>query len=96
MYQRKSKETSRGFTLVELLVIVMILMILTSIALPAYYSSVTSSRIESANSNARALATAVQARALATGTFDTNLAHYAVDLGGELPLNPCTGTNTGT
>ena len=89
------KNTQRAFTLVELLVIVMILMILTSIALPAYQSTVTTSRIDSANANARALATAVQARALMAGSYDTNLADYAADLGGALPVNPCTGTSTG-
>ncbi len=30
-----------------------------------------------------------------TGSYDTSLADYAGDLGGVIPLNPCTDTTTG-
>lgn len=53
------------------------------------------SKQNAANTNARALATAVQGKAIQTGKYDTNLEDYAVDMGGAIPLNPCTGTNTG-
>jgi len=48
-----------------------------------------------ANSNARALATAVQSRAISTGAYDSKLTDYAKDFGGYIPVNPCTGTATG-
>lgn len=89
------KVRKRGFTLIELLVVVLILGTLTAIGLPSYLSSVTGSREGSANANARAIATAVQAKAQMSNVFDTTLADYATDLGGAIPLNPCTGTATG-
>ena len=50
---------------------------------------------EAANTNARALATAVQGKAVTANSYDTTLADYSTDMGGTLPLNPCTGTTTG-
>ena len=90
-----SRQNRKGFTLIELLVVVLILGILTAIALPSYLSSVNASREGAANSNARALASAVQGKAIVNGSYDTTLADYATDMGGAIPLNPCTGTTTG-
>ncbi len=50
---------------------------------------------ELANSNARVIATVIQGSAISTGHYNTNLAAYATDLGGNIPVNPCTGTSTG-
>jgi len=85
----------KGFTLIELLVVVIILACLTTVALPSYLSSVNASREGAANANARALATDVQGKAIAAGSYDTTLNDYATDMGGALPLNPCTATTTG-
>ncbi len=85
----------KGFTLIELLVVVLILGVLTAIALPSYLSSVNASREGAANANARALASSVQAHAISNGAYDTTLSDYATDMGGSIPLNPCTGTTTG-
>jgi hypothetical protein len=48
-----------------------------------------------ANTIARALATAIQNHAVRSGKYDGVLSDYARDLGGILPVNPCTGTRTG-
>ena len=90
-----NKSRNKGFTLIELLVVVLILGILTAIALPSYLSSVNASREGAANTNARALATAVQSHAIQNNAYDSTLADYTTDMGGAIPLNPCTGTTTG-
>jgi len=95
MKKTMSPKSQKGFTLIELLVVVLILGILTAIALPSYLSSVNAARMGAANTNARALATAVQSHAITNGSYDTTLADYAIDLGGAIALNPCTGTTTG-
>lgn len=48
-----------------------------------------------ANTNARALATAVQGKAISNNKYDPKLSDYAADLGGSIPMNPCSGTSTG-
>ncbi len=95
MRGKRLRRRSKGFTLVELLVVVLILETIMSIALPSYIGEVYASRMGIANANARLLATAVQGKAIQAGSYDSTLSDYAVDMGGQLPINPCTGTTTG-
>jgi prepilin-type N-terminal cleavage/methylation domain-containing protein len=92
----------RAFSLIEFVVTALIIGVLLAIAVPSYMSSVRASRAATANSNANALATAVQAKFIKAGggsyvSFDgTSLqadATFATDLGGGIPNNPCTGNN---
>lgn len=85
----------RAYTLVELLVVVLILGILMNFALPAYITSVYAARKGTANANAKSLAIVIQGKAIIANGYDTTLADYAIDMGGSLPLNPCSGTITG-
>jgi prepilin-type N-terminal cleavage/methylation domain-containing protein len=99
LIEMNNKISSRkGFTLVELLVVVLILGVLCAIAVPTYMSSVQNSREKAAHSDAQVLANAIQGNFMKTGA--TNYAAYdasaplnastLADLGGAIPVNPCT------
>ena len=94
MRRQSYRRKQQGFSLVELLVVLLILGVISSVTVPSYITSVYESREQAANANARELEVAVLANAINTGRFDTNVADYAAELGGSIPMNPCTGTTT--
>ncbi len=53
--------TKRGFTMVELLVVIIIISVLVAIALPRYFAAIYSGRVRSCQSNFKIINTAVQA-----------------------------------
>ena len=81
--------------MVEVQLVVLAIGIVTAIAFPFYINSSNTSREETANKNARALAAVVQRKATATNGYDSNVSDYASMMGGSIPVNPCTGTTTG-
>lgn len=60
----------RGFTLVELLVVVLILAILMAVAMPLYLSAVTDAQRKTCRANMQTIANAVQAARVKSGASD--------------------------
>ena len=64
-----ARQANGGFTLVELLVVVVILGVLSAVGIPAYFSQVNRARINSANNAALAAAKACVAARVDADTF---------------------------
>ena len=73
-------ERQDGFTLVELLVVVLIIGILSAIALPQYQKAVARSRVVEAIVSLRTLTTAQQEYYMANGGYATNLEELSVQV----------------
>jgi len=99
----QNKTRPRGFTLVELLVVILIVAILMAVAMPLYLDAVTRSKRTACRSNMQTIATAEQAyraRNLPTHNFTSNLANLGLDPsvvcvdGGTYSVAVSTGTQT--
>ena len=77
-------QNKKGFTLLELLVVVLIIGILASIALPQYQMAVAKSKYTALKVNARALKTAIDVYHLKRNEFPTDLDELDIELSGEI------------
>jgi prepilin-type N-terminal cleavage/methylation domain-containing protein len=75
MYRYATRRRRKGFTLVELLVVVLILAILMAVAIPAYLAAISESQYRTCRANMQTLSHAEQAWLLRspTHTYDPNL-----------------------
>ena len=82
--QNKEKNFKQGFTLPELLVVVIIIGTLAVIALPKYQMAVGKAKFATLKDNARIIKDAMDRYYLANNSFTTNLEALDVELKGNL------------
>lgn len=82
-----------GFTLVELLVVVLVLGILVGVALPMYLSAVADSKEKTCQANMHSIKSAAQAYYVKNGSFTADMADLLGDLQ-TAPVCPSAGTYT--
>ena len=78
-----------GFTLLELLVVVLIIGILAAIALPQYKMAVAKSKFAALKNNVRALYEAEQRYYLSNGYFALNKSGLDIDVDKDCYVTPC-------
>jgi len=94
LLQRSKQHRSKGFTLVELMIVISIIMILISIAIPIYQTSILHARESALKQDLQTLRSAIDQYTLDKQKAPQSLddlveAHYLK----EIPKDPMTGKN---
>lgn len=78
---------TKGFTLTELMVVILIIGILASVAIPEYMSAVDKSRWGALVTPTRSIKEAQEAKYMSTGRYASNMRALSVDIAGEKQEN---------
>ncbi len=92
------KPNRKGFTLVELLVVILVLAILMAVALPLYLGAVSDSQKKTCRANMQTIANACQAYRTrsATHAYPAALADLTTDANADLQALPSCPANAGS
>jgi general secretion pathway protein G len=82
---------NKGFTLIELIVIVAIIVILTTIALPKFLKAQVRTKVSRANSEMKILAAGIEAYYVDNECYPMVVAKNSIRLGGEAPASSING-----
>jgi type IV pilus assembly protein PilA len=88
----KKRRGEEGFTLIELMVVILIIGILVAIAVPVYFSAQESAKTKTCQANVRTMNGAIMTYQAATGNTPADLNALVPDYIKEVPTCPLGGT----